>query len=73
MARSWSCKDRTAAGRWVGGRAARSASSRCSNNAQRTFLLITTARRLRDQLTAQLDAADSCPHARAETVRGNAG
>jgi hypothetical protein len=35
VARSWSCRDRTAAGRWVGGRAARSASSRRSTSSQR--------------------------------------
>lgn len=35
------------------------------------FLPIATARRLRDQLTAHLDAADSFPSARAETVHGD--
>jgi hypothetical protein len=35
------------------------------------FLPITTARRLRDQLTAHLDAAQSCPSAQAETVHSN--
>ncbi|MGH3801186.1 MAG: hypothetical protein ACRDTD_13815 [Pseudonocardiaceae bacterium] len=35
------------------------------------FLSIAAARRLRDQLTAHLDAADRCPSARAETAQGN--
>lgn len=35
------------------------------------FLSIATARRLRDQLTAHLDAAHSCPSTRAETVQGD--
>jgi hypothetical protein len=35
------------------------------------FLPITTAQRLRDQLTAHLDAAHSCPSARAETIHSD--
>lgn len=35
------------------------------------FLPIATARRLRDQLTAHLDAVHSYPNARAETHQGN--
>lgn len=35
------------------------------------FLPIATARRLRDQLTAHLDAAHNCPNARAETGQGD--
>lgn len=35
------------------------------------FLSIATARRLRDQLTAHLDAAHSCPSTRVETVQGD--
>ncbi|MGH3826892.1 MAG: hypothetical protein ACRDQX_06935 [Pseudonocardiaceae bacterium] len=36
-----------------------------------TFLPTTTARRLRDQLTAHLDVADSCPHPRAQDAHGD--
>ncbi|MGH3753603.1 MAG: hypothetical protein ACRDRP_13050 [Pseudonocardiaceae bacterium] len=35
------------------------------------FLPIAAAQRLRDQLTAHLDAADSCPSARAQTIQDN--